>query len=269
MQMIIDRLALCCLVPSPPSASDVQFKPRVLETETPPTVAPNEIFCLAPNHPLRVQIGGTCAGNAVAEAIEIGMFQLGFVLEPVSGTGCWAQGQLFTAVEHGHTDASSGAFVQRVLEAAQVWGWPTRTDHPEEGLQELNAKALGEIVTRAGRVAKLQHEVIRGGLFGLGNPCNNAEEALRDGKVLVTSGLVDEAFAKAPAGGVIVPPYGGGGHALAIDSVWYENGQRIWGILDTWGRGMEETGVLKRRLHGTDDWMKSRWEIRATQMVLV
>lgn len=267
-----ERLALCCLRPSPPATSDRTFDPRSVAPRADVSLI-DGIFCLAPDLELRVQVGGTCAGNAVAQAIEIGHHLLRLPCPPVSGTGCWAQGQLWAAQRGGHVDPSSGAWVQRVLQAATEWGWASREEHPEDGLQELGAEALGEIVTRAQGPTTFEHEVIEAGFMGfLGfgeDYLDSIEAALRSGATIVTSGLVDEAFAAAEPGGIVDAVRGGGGHALAVDALRTGlSGERLWGIRDTWGRGVGQTKLVRRRLWGTDGFMRSRWEHRPTRVVL-
>lgn len=265
---MLDRLQLAILQPSPESATDWVFDPA--------SVAPraegvtNGIFVLGADVPLRIQVGGTCAGNAVAQAIEIGHTLLREPCLPVSGSGCWAQGQLFTAPEHAHVDAGSGAFVQRVIQAARAWGWPFRAQHPEDPLVELGADALGEITARAKGSTVLEYELVKGSFLGLGaSRLDHAEQALRDLRPLITAGIVDDGFAAAQPGSVIVAPVGdGGGHALCIDAVQWVGGQRIWGVRDTWGRGLNRDSLAEQRLWATDGWMESRWEIWAARVVL-
>ena len=142
----LERLALCSLVPSPRTSWDVPYEPEA----TPPRAGPSLIgglYVLGPDVPLRVQVGGTCAGNAVAQAIEIGHHLLREPCPPVSGTGLWAEGQLLAAPIGADVTPELGAWVQRVIQAAAVWGWPSRAEHAEEGLQALDAGALGETLT--------------------------------------------------------------------------------------------------------------------------
>lgn len=260
---MLERLALCCLLPPPALLGQPVFDPSDCAPRAASVIG--GIFCLDPDAELRIQEGGTCAGNTAAQAIETGHRLLGIEIEPVSGTACWAQGQLFVGPEHGHVDPNAGAFLQRVLQAAAVWGWASRKEHPETGLQELDAAALGEIVARANGPTALEHELVSGGFFG--DRLEEAETALRDGRTLGTSGYVDEGFAKAGPGSMIFAPTGGAGHALLVDAVQRVDGRRFWGARCTWGRGQGEPTLARRRLWGDDGWMRSRWDIRACRVV--
>lgn len=245
------RLADCILRPSPPGPWDVPWAPSM-----PPRagILSGGSFCLDPFAWPRVQVGGTCAGNAVAQAITTGLVLLNVPRVEVSGTGCWAQGQLWGAVEGADVDANAGAWVAKVLEACRVWGWPLRTDHAEEGLQSLDASALGEIVARATGPFTIEHRTVSEA---------DCKAALHEGWTIVTSGAVDEAFAAAKPGGWVDTCISGGGHALLVDG--YSPAGYM--IRDTWGRGMGEIEAEKKRLFGSCDWMRSRWERRAVRVV--
>ncbi|MBK7823332.1 MAG: hypothetical protein IPJ61_20310 [Tessaracoccus sp.] len=245
------RLAECCLVPSPPGPWDV---PWVASAPPRAGILPDGTYCLDPFAWPRVQVGGTCAGNAVAQAITTGLVLLGEPRVEVSGTGCWAQGQLWGAVEGADVDADAGAWVAKVLEACRVWGWPLRTDHAEEGLASLDASALGEIVARATGAFTIEHRIISE---------SDCKDALHEQWQIVASGPVDEAFAAAKPGGWVDTCTSGGGHAQLID------GYSPAGYLDrdTWGRGVGEIEFEKKRLHMSVGWMKSRWELRAVRVV--
>ena len=211
-------------------------------------------FCLDPTALIRVQVGGTCAGNAVAQAITTGIVLLGGPRIEVSGTGCWAMGQLWGAVTGNDVDHDAGAWVAKALEAARVWGWASRAEHPEEPLASLDASALGEIVARAVGPYTIEHRIISE---------SECKDALHEGWTIVTSGAVDEAFAAVKPGGWIDTCISGGGHALLVDG-WDDAGYLI---RDTWGRGVGEIELERKRLHGSVNWMKSRWERRATRVV--
>jgi len=264
----LERLALCSLVPSPRTSWDVPYEPEA----TPPRAGSSLIgglYVLGPDVPLRVQVGGTCAGNAVAQAIEIGHHLLREPCPPVSGTGLWAEGQLLAAPIGADVTPDAGAWVQRVIQAAAVWGWPSRAEHAEEGLQALDAGALGEIVTRARGATTIESRLLDPGFLGfLGLGQSRAElarQALREGWVLVTSGLVDERFAAAQPGDTIGACTGGGGHALCVDG--YREHDGAWAVRDTWGRGIGEPTLARQRLWGDDGWLSTRWEVRAVRVV--
>jgi hypothetical protein len=264
----LERLALCSLRPSPRTSWDVAYEPAT----TPPRAGPpllGGLYLLGPDVPLRVQVGGTCAGNAVAQAIEIGHHLLREPCPPVSGTGLWAEGQLFAAPLGVDVTPEAGAWVQRVIQAASVWGWPSRIEHAEEGLQALDAGALGEIVGRARGATAIESRLIDPGFLSfLGFGPSRAElarQALREGWILVTSGLVDERFAAAQPGDTIGSCMGGGGHALCVDG--YRERDGAWAVRDTWGRGIGEESLDRQRLWGDDGWLSSRWEVRAVRVV--
>ena len=248
-----ERLALCELVPSPPGPWDVPWVPSAAPRAG--ILDEGATFCLDPTARIRVQVGGTCAGNAVAQAVTTGIVLLGGPRLEVSGTGCWAQGQLWGAVEGADVDGDAGAWVAKVLEACRIWGWPLRTDHAEDGLTSLAATALGEIVARAVGPYTIEHRTVSE---------SDCKDALRDGWTIVTSGAVDETFAAAKPGGWLDECRSGGGHALLVDG-WDPAGYLI---LDTWGRGVSEIELERKRLHGSVNWMRSRWERRATRVVL-
>lgn len=247
---LIHRLELATLQPSPPGPWN-----KAWVASKPPTSRPTiEEFCLDPDAEIRVQVGGTCSGNAIAQAITTGIVLLGGPRVEVSGTGVWAQGQLWGAIQGADVDPNMGTWVAKALEACRIWGWPARKDHPEENLAALDAEALGEIVARASSLYTFEHRTISE---------SDAKDALSEGWTIVTSGTVDEAFANAPPGGWLDTCISGGGHSLMVDG-WNRAGYLV---RDTWGRGVGETKLDLKRLHGSVNWMRSRWELRATRVV--
>jgi len=247
---LMHRLDACCLVKSPPGQWDSPWMPRRAPSAR-PTV---DRFCLDPTALIRVQVGGTCAGNAIAQAITTGIVLLGGDRIEVSGTGVWAQGQLWGAIEGADVDPNAGTWVAKALEACRVWGWPTRNDHPEEDLRALDASALGEIVARAVGRYTFEHKSVSE---------SDCKDAISEGWTIVTSGTVDEAFANAKPGGWLDTCISGGGHSLLVDG-WDPAGYLV---RDTWGRGVGEIELERKRLHGSVNWMRSRWELRATRVV--
>lgn len=258
----LDRLTVCALVPSVKDDRDWIFLPEAHD------VGAVQIgdFWLDKDASLRVQVGPTCVGNAIAKALEILLKRAALPCDDtISGTGLWSEGQLYGGL-HG-VDPSRGTQPRFVLQAARDWGWPSRALAPEEPLVELGAAALGEITARTLANYRLAYELIQGEFLGLGDPCDNLETALRSGHVIVAAGQVDKAFAAAAPGDALTAPTGAlGGHGLAIDSVQREGAQRLWGILDSWGRGIGEGEPRRRRLWGTDAWIRSRWELRALRL---
>lgn len=257
-----DRLGSCILVASPPSSTDVRFDASTLG---PPESAGGDFF-LTEDFLLRIQEGPTCAGNGAAEGVEVGHAVLGLPYPRVSGTGCWTLGQLYGATQGAGVDPGAGAYASKVLDGVALWGWPTREEHPEAPLRELDVAALGEVAARAKGPLTLEHEVIKSGFFGLGDPSDDAEAALRAGRSIFTSGLVDEGFAKVPPGGVIPVPGGGGGHALLCVAVRRLAGRRLFGLMCTWGRGMEASNRYDRLIWAPDEWLRTR-EVRAVRLV--
>lgn len=249
---LTDRLALATLVPSPPGPWDVPWTPS--EAPRAGILDAGATFCLDPTAALRVQVGGTCAGNATAQAIESGLVLLGEPRVEVSGSACWALGQLWAQQVGADVSPDAGAWVVKVLEAARTWGWALRSEHPEEALSAPDAAALGELVARGVGPYTVEHRTLDE---------DQCKDALRDGWLVVTSGLVDEAFAAAKPGGWIDHATSGGGHALLVDG-WDPLGYLV---RDTWGRGIGEIELERKRLHGSVNWMRGRWERRAVRVV--
>lgn len=220
----------------------------------------------------RIQIGGTCGGNAGAYAIgaayDVAWLRAsssnslddvesahemrqalaldGLFGEELSGSGLWAMAQLFYRQM---TDPKEGITLRAMLWCALRRGVPTRKQHPEEELLPPTAKTLGGLAT-----AKIEFARIEGDLP------SGCESAVRADALVIIAGDVGKGFEDAEDGGLVDADEGVGPHGLVLDRVRYVDGRRELGGPEWWGR---------ESLHYSDSWLRRRcWEGWTVRVVL-